>query len=61
MWNKENSYKLKQEVFLDQCCLHFVKWSIASVVPPGYKKLSSVKCAVHKQTLGSTAQEQLYK
>jgi len=26
--NKENSYKLKQEVFLDQCCLHLVKWSI---------------------------------
>jgi len=20
VWNKENSYKLKQEVFLDQCC-----------------------------------------
>jgi len=28
MWNKENSYKLKQEVLLDQCCLHLVKWSI---------------------------------
>jgi len=28
MWNKENSYNLKQEVFLDQCCLHLVKWSI---------------------------------
>jgi len=27
-WNKENSYKLKQEVFLDQCCLHLAKWSI---------------------------------
>jgi len=26
--NKENSYELKQEVFLDQCCLHLVKWSI---------------------------------
>jgi len=26
MWNKENSYKLKQEVFLDQCCLHLAKW-----------------------------------
>jgi len=25
---KENSYKLKQEVLLDQCCLHLVKWSI---------------------------------
>jgi len=28
MWNKENSYKLKQEVFLDQCGLHLAKWSI---------------------------------
>jgi len=28
MWNKENSYKLKQEVFLDQSCLHLAKWSI---------------------------------
>jgi len=28
MENKENSYKLKQEVFLDQCCLHLAKWSI---------------------------------
>jgi len=28
MSNKENSYKLKQEVFLDQCCLHLAKWSI---------------------------------
>jgi len=28
LWNKENSYKLKQEVFLDQCCLHLAKWSI---------------------------------
>jgi len=28
MWNKEKSYKLKQEVFLDQCCLHLAKWSI---------------------------------
>jgi len=28
MRNKENSYKLKQEVFLDQCCLHLAKWSI---------------------------------
>jgi len=26
MWNKENSYKLKQEVFLDQYCLHLAKW-----------------------------------
>jgi len=26
MWNKEN--KLKQEVFLDQCCLRLAKWSI---------------------------------
>jgi len=31
MWNKENSYKLKQEVLLDQCCLHLVKWSIKSL------------------------------
>jgi len=23
-----NCYKLKQEVLLDQCCLHLVKWSI---------------------------------
>jgi len=30
MWNKENTYKLKQEVLLDQCCLHLVKWSIES-------------------------------
>jgi len=28
MCNKENGYKLKQEVFLDQCCLHLAKWSI---------------------------------
>jgi len=27
MWNKENGYKLKQEVFLDQC-LHLAKWSV---------------------------------
>jgi len=33
MWNKENSYKLKQEVFLDQCCLHLAKWSISATVP----------------------------
>jgi len=25
MWNKENSYKRKQEVFRDQCCLHLAK------------------------------------
>jgi len=30
MWNKENGYKLKQEVFLDQCCLHLAKWSIGT-------------------------------
>jgi len=29
MRDKENSYKQKQEVFLDQCCLHLAKWSIA--------------------------------
>jgi len=28
MWNKENSYKRKQQVFLDQCCLHLAKWSL---------------------------------
>jgi len=35
MWNKENSYKLKQEVLLDQCCLHLVKWSIVSPAGEG--------------------------
>jgi len=29
-WNKENSYKLKQEVLLDQSCLRLVKWSIGA-------------------------------
>jgi len=28
MLNKENSYKLKQDVFLNQCYLHLAKWSI---------------------------------
>ncbi len=32
MWNKENSYKLKQEVFLDQCCLHLVKDTVNNVL-----------------------------
>jgi len=32
MWNKENSYKLKQEVFLGQCFLHLAKWSIVITI-----------------------------
>jgi len=43
MLNKENSYKLKQEVFLDQCCLHLAKWSIEH---EGHLQLIQSNCRI---------------